>query len=160
MTFMIQHALDLWASTYSNHAAIRTTIAFLHVGGLLVAGGAAITADREALTARRRAGVTREWLDSFHATHRLVLVGLGVVLASGALMFAADAETYMASRIFWGKMALIALLVVNGAQLVRVEKRARRGDAGAGARMRTFAGVSLTLWLLITLAGAALPNVS
>ena len=147
----MKHVVDLWALAYSDHATLRTAIVFLHVAGLLAGGGAAIVADRQALSARP--------LESFRETHRLVLIGLAVVVASGTLMTAADAGTYLASRIFWLKMGLIGLLVVNGALLVRAERGVRIGKAGGRARLRRFAGVSLALWFLITLAGAALPNV-
>jgi hypothetical protein len=153
----MKHALDLWASVYSNHAALRTTIDFLHVGGLLGGGGAAIAADRAALTAHRRPDVA-DWLDSFRTTHRLVLAGIGVIVFSGVLMLAADVDTYLYSRVFWVKMLLFALLLVNGSQLVRTEHAARIGNHRAAGRLRVLATASLTLWFLVTLAGAALPN--
>ncbi|HEY3885773.1 MAG TPA: hypothetical protein VGL62_11225 [Vicinamibacterales bacterium] len=155
---MLQHAIDSWASIYANHAVLRTTIEFLHVGGLLGAGGAAIAADRAALTPHRPD--LADWLDSFHATHRIVLSGIGVILASGVLLLAADVDTYFYSKVFWTKMGMFVLLLLNGAQLVRTETAARSGDERAHARLRTLAGVSLALWFLITLAGAALPNIS
>ncbi|MGH9411120.1 MAG: hypothetical protein ACRD1V_16880 [Vicinamibacterales bacterium] len=155
---MLRHAVDSWASIYANHAVLRTTIEFLHVGGLLGGGGAAIAADRTALT-RHRPDVA-DWLDSFHATHRLVLAGIAVILASGVLLLAADVDTYFYSKVFWTKMGLFVLLLLNGSQLMRTESAARRGDERAHLHLRTLAGVSLALWFLITLAGAALPNIS
>ncbi len=62
-------------------------------------------------------------------------------------------------EIFWIKMCLMALLVVNGALLLRGERRLTRGDARAWARLHQTAVVSLVLWFLTTLAGAALPNI-
>jgi uncharacterized membrane protein len=155
----MKHALDLWASVYSNHAVLRSAVDFLHVGGLLGGGGAAIAADRAALTAHRRPDVA-DWLDSFHTTHRIVLTGIAIIFVSGILMLAADVDTYLYSRVFWTKMALFALLLFNGAQLVRTESAARRGDQGAGRRLRVLATASLGLWFLVTLAGAALTNIS
>ncbi|MGH9411149.1 MAG: hypothetical protein ACRD1V_17030 [Vicinamibacterales bacterium] len=155
---MLQHAIDAWASIYANHAALRTTIEFLHVGGLLGGGGAAIAADRATLT-RHRPDLA-DWLDSFHTTHRIVLAGIVVILASGVLLLAADVDTYFHSKVFWAKMGLFVLLLLNGAQLMRSETAARGGDERAHRRLRTLVGVSLALWFLITLAGAALPNIS
>lgn len=155
----MKHALDLWASVYSNHAALRSAIDFLHVGGLLGSGGAAIAADRAALTAHRRPDLA-DWLDSFHTTHRVVLIGLVVILISGLLMLAADLNTYLYSRVFWTKMALFVLLLVNGSQLLRTEGAAGRGDDLADRRLRVLAGASVALWFLVTLAGAALMNIS
>ena len=155
----MKHVLDLWASVYSNHAVLRSAVDFLHVGGLLGGGGAAIAADRAALTAHRRPDLA-DWLDSFHTTHRLVLIGIVIILISGLLMLAADLDTYLYSRVFWTKMALFALLLFNGSLLVRTESGARRGDQGAAGRLRLLATASLALWFLVTLAGAALTNIS
>lgn len=155
----MKHVLDVWASVYSNHAALRSAVDFLHVGGLLGGGGAAIAADRAALTAHRRPDLA-DWLDSFHATHRIVLAGVTIILISGILMLAADVDTYLYSRVFWTKMALFGLLLFNGSLLVHTESAARQGDQGAGGRLRFLAAASLALWFLVTLAGAALTNIS
>lgn len=155
----MKHALDLWASLYANHAALRSAVDFLHVGGLLGGGGAAVAADRAALTAHRHPDLA-DWLDSFHTTHRLVLTGIAVIVISGILMLAADVDTYLYSRLFWTKMALFGLLLVNGSQLMRMERAARIGDPRAGHRLRVLAGTSVALWFLVTLVGAALPNIS
>ena len=50
----VKTALENWASLYSNHAALRTAIGFLHVGGLVLSGGIAISTDRLILMSRRR----------------------------------------------------------------------------------------------------------
>jgi hypothetical protein len=58
------------------------------------------------------------------------VVGLGIVALDrgvAAALLAADLETYLASRIFWSKMALVGALLVNGAFLVRVERLALSG---------------------------------
>lgn len=85
--------------------------------------------------------------------------GWELVIASGVLLFAADTGTYLTSRLFWVKMGLLALLMVNGAVLIRVGQRAGSGDERAWHTLRHTAVVSLALWFLTTLAGAGLPNV-
>ena len=50
-------------------------------------------------------------------THHIVVAGLVALTFSGLLLFTADVETFWYSRIFWIKMCLMALLVVNGALL-------------------------------------------
>ena len=92
-------------------------------------------------------------------THHIVVAGLVTLAFSGLLLFAADVETFWYSRIFWLKMGLMALLVVNGALLLQGERRLTRGDAQAWARLHHTAVASLVLWFLTTLAGAALPNI-
>jgi hypothetical protein len=74
-------------------------------------------------------------------------------------LFAADIQTYLPSRIFWIKMAMLAVLVVNGALMLAAEKRVTHGEPRAWTRLHHLAVVSLVLWGLITLAGTALPNI-
>ena len=48
-----------WNSLYANHAALRTAIEFTHIGGLVVGGGCAITADLAMIAAARDSSRTR-----------------------------------------------------------------------------------------------------
>jgi hypothetical protein len=148
-----------WGSFYANHALTRTMITFAHIGGLVLAGGAAITVDRGLLWSARRGTEHRPaHLAATRSSHGFVLWGLLLVTISGLLLFAADVDTFWASRVFWIKMALIVLLVVNGAVLMQSERRASAGEASAWRRLRWTAGASLLLWTLTTLAGVALLN--
>lgn len=149
-----------WGSFYANHAVARTLVAFAHVGALIAGGGIAIAADRSTLKALHQGDTTRHaQLEALHGTHRIVIGSLAVIAASGLLLFAADFETYLYSRFFWIKIALVALLVVNGTVLWGAERRAIRGDAAAWGRLRFTAIASIALWLLTTLGGVALPNI-
>ncbi len=148
-----------WASLYSNHAALRTAVVFAHIGGLVGAGGCAVAADRATLLAlRRHEAERRHQVEALAGTHRVVIVGLVGIVISGALLFAADVQTFLPSRIFWIKMTLILLLLVNGAMLTSAERRASRGADDAWGRLRATAVASLMLWFLITFAGVALTN--
>ena len=157
---MGSHLLESWNSLYANHAALRTAIEFIHIGGLVAGGGCAITADLATITAARESSVARMTeLQLLGRTHRLVVLGLVALFISGGLLLAADVETYWYSRIFWLKMALIMLLLVNGALLLLGERQVKRGDPRAWVRLHYTATASLVLWFLTTLAGAALPNI-
>jgi hypothetical protein len=148
-----------WGSFYANHASIRTLITFAHIGGLVLAGGAAITIDRGLLWSGKR--VTEHpdaHLAATRTSHGFVLWGLVLITISGLLLFAADVDTFWASRVFWIKMTLIMCLVVNGAALMRSERLASAGDASAWHTLRWTAATSLVLWTLTTLAGVALLN--
>ena len=151
--------LASWESIYANSAVLRTVIAFAHIAGLVAGGGAAIVADRAALGVRRRPAAERAGiLMSIRHTHRVVISGLAAVVISGGLLLAADSETLLHSWIFWTKMALLVLLLANGALVGYAERKASAGSAQAWTWIAWTAGASLALWTLTTLAGAALPN--
>jgi hypothetical protein len=56
-------------------------------------------------------------------------------------------------------MFMVVLLVVNGLLLLGGERRVKGGDPQAWTRLHRTAVTSLVLWVLITLLGAALPNI-
>ena len=156
----VRELIHTWASIYANSAAIRSGVAFGHVGALLGGGGCAIAADLWTLKASRRghAAVQTE-LERLHGVHRIVVANLAVVVVSGLLLMAADADAYFASTAFWIKVALVVALVINGAVLVRSSNRIAASDTRAVRRMRIVSIASLTLWFATTLLGAVLPNV-
>jgi hypothetical protein len=157
---MLTQLLDSWTSIYSNHSALRTAIEFVHVGGLVAGGGCAITADLATIVAVRDGPPARPaQLHVLERTHYIVVAGLVALSVSGLLLFATDAGTYLYSRIFWLKMALMVSLLINGALMLAGERQVTRGDARAWARLHQMAVISLVLWSLTTLAGTALPNI-
>jgi uncharacterized membrane protein len=157
---VLSHLIESWVSLYANHAALRTGIEFMHIGGLVAGGGCAITADLATLTVAREGPAARTThLHLLKRTHRVVVVGLVALAMSGLLLFGADVQTFLYSRIFWLKMGLMALLLINGLLLLRGERQVERSEAHAWARLHYTAVASLVLWLLTTLAGAALPNI-
>ena len=161
MQEFLTNALETWAATYSNHATLRTLIEFLHVGGLVIAGGIAISTDRAILRSRRATDFERTLqLRSVHQTHGIVIASLVAVIISGLFLFAADTGTYLHSVVFWSKMACFLLLLTNGLILRRAGQSAERGESKAWGRLIATATVSITLWLLTTLLGSALPNIS
>jgi hypothetical protein len=158
---LISNVLEIWTSFYSNHAVVRTFIGFFHIGGLVLGGGCAIAADRAILLARRCSTVEKSsQLQALRGTHRIVLISLAGVVASGLLLFAADSDTLIHSILFWLKMGLITALMVNGFLIVRAERRAESDIVGAWRTLTATSTISVALWMLTTLAGAGLPNVS
>ena len=81
------------------------------------------------------------------------------MIVSGVLLFGADVATYAVSKLFWLKMGMVALLMINGAILVRVGRNGSEANERTRRTMRWTAGLSLALWFLTTLAGAGLPNI-
>jgi hypothetical protein len=164
MAFTLHTAVTLvepWARLYRDHGNVSAGVAFLHLGGLLAAGGFAIAADRGTL--RAFAGdpaARRSHVAELGAVHRPVLLGLMVVMASGILMLAADLETLLLSPVFWAKMALVAALLANGLGLTRAGRRLETDpDSETGwMRLRRWSLSSLALWFAVTLAGTLLTN--
>jgi hypothetical protein len=157
---VLSHLIQSWVSLYANHAALRTGIEFMHIGGLVAGGGCAITVDLATITAVREGPASRAGqLHLLTWTHRIVVLGLFALAISGLVLFGADVQTFLYSRIFWLKMGLMMLLLVNGLLVLRGERQVQRGEPDAWARLHTAAVASLVLWFLTTLAGAALPNI-
>jgi len=134
---LIQTAADLaapWADLYGGSTAVQSAVTFLHFAGLLTAGGFALAADRGVLRhARRPLAERTAFLGELAATHRVVIAGLAVVVASGLLMLAADVEALLPSPVFWAKMGAFALLLLNGLWLRRAEHAAATDAAPASS---------------------------
>ena len=156
----VKDLADTWSSIYSTSPAIKSALAFTHIGGLVGGGGAAIAADRATLRALRRGpAVLDHELEHLHQVHLFVIVGLGLVIVSGMLLMLADIDAYLSAPVFWIKMALVVLLMANGALVMRGGRRTHAGDP-TGPRLLRFAAIaSLVLWFGTTLFGAILPNV-
>jgi len=153
-----------WNDYYSHSKGAETVVQFLHIGSLLLAGGLAITTDRGTLRAVRGVLTDRsQHLRELAAVHRWVITGLVVVVISGLAMLTADIETFFGSWIFWTKMALVALLLVNGLMMMRAETVLAKDAAPASpawASLRRGAVASLALWFIITALGVALVNLT
>ena len=94
--------------------------------------------------------------------HRPVITGLVFAMLSGALMTAADLETYVTSPVWWGKMGAVALLLANGAWLRSIEHTALRKPTvapTAWAKFTLSSRLSLTLWFVVVLIGVMLGNI-
>lgn len=157
---MLSSWLAWWSSAYSNSAALRTAIGFAHVGGLVVGGGCAVAADRMTILAKRwDLPERRSHLLTLRHTHEMVIAGLALVMLSGVLLLASDPDTFWHSRIFWIKMALVAALTANGWRVWAAGNAALASGSTDWRRLHSAAFASLVLWVLTTLAGAALPNV-
>ena len=118
-------------------------------------GGTALSADRHLIAAvSQDAAARRAALALAGSSHRVVVPALALMSLTGVLMAAADLETFLNSRLFWIKMCIVGLLLINGAFLVLAERAAARGDGDGGwARLRLVSAASLALWLMALLAG-------
>ena len=166
----IETAVQPWSDFYSNSTAVSSTLMFFHLAGLLFAGGLAVTSDRATFRAWRGTEDDRSrLLVELGNAHAWVLGGLVIIFASGLLQALADVKTFGPSPIFWTKMSLVALLLINGAVLQRTEQKLRAGALLSQTappaqrlwmRLRFTAGVSVFLWTAIVLAGVVLVEAS
>jgi hypothetical protein len=156
--------LKPWADFYGDSKAAETIITFLHIGGLLLAGGLAIAADRGTIRALRHEAAERGGhLAELNAVHRWVVPGLGVVLLSGVALLTADIEAFWGSWIYWVKMALVVALLTNGFLMNRAEQALASDPSETSPHwrgLRRMALTSLVLWFTTAALGVALVNYS
>jgi hypothetical protein len=163
-------AVKPWASLYSDSRAVSSAVTFLHLGGLLFAGGLAVASDRATFRALRGNDEDRSrLLVDLGSAHAWVVAGLCVIFMSGLLLALSDVKTFWTSPIYWTKMSLVVLLLANGTLLQRTERELRGGDLltqstaprqRLWSRLRFAAATSMMLWTAIVLAGVILVEVS
>ena len=149
MSSALGSAVSSWAHLYNNNHVVNATVTFAHFAGVLIGGGLALSADRDAFRAGAETGAGASTLPIDRLLHRWVLSALALVFASGVLMMLADLDTYVSSTAFWIKMSLIVLLVVNGYARIRAETR-------AGVWLRRTSAASAALWLGVLLVSTML----
>ena len=151
-----------WNDFYSHSKAAETIVLCLHIGGLLLAGGFAIAADRATIRSIGRVAESRTaQLKELAAIHRWVITGLAAVVVSGVALLASDFETFWGSWIYWLKMVLVAVLLINGYQMTRVEQALELDPSEGSPKwsvLHRTALTSLTLWFATTFVGIALAN--
>jgi hypothetical protein len=119
------------------------TVLTLHTMGLGVLVGANAVIDFTLLGFAPRLP-----LPSLSPLYRFMWAGFAVNLATGVMLFAADATTKGKQPVFYLKLALIAVaLMITAVLRKRVERGRAPGDveSGAGAGRR-LAALSLVLW--------------
>lgn len=155
-----QSLVDLfqgWAHLYSKTKAVSMAVTYIHFAGLLLGGGAAVAADRETLRAAKEAEPLRaDHLEFLGSVHTIAIAGLVLIVGSGVMMLLADLETFWASKVFWTKMTLVALLLANGLVMRRAEGVAGTYPGRAWAQLKWTSIISLALWFTILLASTIL----
>ena len=151
----LSNAVAWWAAAYGDHRLLSVSVRFVHIASLVIGGGTAIITDRAILRgARGGADERASAMASLHRSHRTVVPALFVVVASGVLLSTADLSTFLASPVYWVKLALVAVLLINGAGLVAAERLATRRDPWR--RLAFGSAASLTLWIVLLFVGTLL----
>ena len=158
----IAHWLSPWNHLFAHSKWVAGTVTGSHIISLMFGGGFAIAADRTTLRVDRADSEARdEQIREIRAVHGPVLVSLVVLVVSGLLLGASDVETFLPSIWFWIKIALVALLMINGSVLTLTERRLGRGLTAADwTRLRTCARASIALWTATAVVGIVLSNIS
>jgi len=130
-------------------------VEMVHIGGIVLLVGAAAMFDLRLL------GVSKSLPVAAMARHLLpwARVGLGVLAATGVLMFSAHATEFATNPAFRLKLVLIAVACLNAAVFHRWPFRAVGGwNVGAAAprAARAAAVASLTLWAGVIACGRLL----
>jgi hypothetical protein len=77
-------------------------------------------------------------------------------------MAASDIEEFFENPVFWIKMGLIVVLLINGLMLQKSENAILENDGAMTdtlwGRLSMFSRVSMTLWVVITVAGVVLAS--
>lgn len=153
-----------WNKLYSDNQAVSTAVIYLHLAAIMVAGSAALSADRRMLRSRKNPALRAGYLEEAPSTHRIVIGALAFAFIAGVLMFLGDVEALAGSGLFWTKLTLVALLLTNGFVITRIEKRLRSGwnagtDQADWGPLLATARISQILWFATLLAGIALRNI-
>ena len=162
---ILAHLFAPWQSLYGDSKAVSAVVNAVHLTGLLFGGGLAVAADRTTLRALKgeRADRARA-LTELGAVHRPVLLALAVLFVSGVALATADVETFAASPVFWLKLGVVALLLLNGAVLARTEQELRQTEPGQPGRarlwrrLRVATYLSVGLWTGTVVIGTVLVN--
>jgi len=153
----LAQAVQGWAHLFSKTKAVSMGVTYVHFAGLLLGGGVAVAADRETLRAAKEAEPFRaDHLAFLGTVHSIAIAGLAMLFASGIGLFLADIETFWASRVFWMKMSLVMLLLLNGLLMKRAERLAATSPEAAWKNLKTTSVASLVLWFTIVLASTIL----
>ncbi|MDQ2668276.1 MAG: hypothetical protein M3Z05_20085 [Gemmatimonadota bacterium] len=148
-----------WNKVFSHSKVVSAGTLFFHLVPLITAGGVAFAADIATLRAFRAGAAERSrQVAALAATHRWVVLGLAVSFISGILLFLSDVETFLGSIYIWIKLGFVALLLINGFVLLRIETALARNavDDEQWNRLRRVSMLSAFLWIATTLAGVVL----
>lgn len=164
--------LQPWADVYADHTALATSIVALHLLAMFVGGGIAIAADRRLLQAAPGSSEAyRAAAADLQAQHSVVIATLAATILTGVALVTSDIGTFAVSRVYWAKMTVFAVLLVNGARMRRTEARLLRAVANTtelsivgpelalpwGA-LRQSALVSAACWCTLVILGVVVSN--
>lgn len=93
---------------------LKTALLIAHVFGAILGAGGAFASDSIFLSTMRDGRISKDEMRFIKLGGRLVWTGLGLLILSGAFLFALDPQGYLASGKFLAKMSVILIILANG----------------------------------------------
>lgn len=143
-----------WCDATALGAAVRNSlwlfpaIEAVHLLGLCLLGGSLLVVDLRLLGV----GLKRQTIAELAAQLRPWLLGaIGVMIATGLLLFLSEAVKCYYNQSFWVKMTTLPIALVF--TLTVRARVTRTGRLEASARTRLVGAVSIALWFTVAAAG-------
>jgi hypothetical protein len=127
------------------------TILTLHTFGLAIVVGANAVIDFRLLGVARRIPVA-----ALRPLFPIMWWAFALNFVTGVVLFMSDATTKAGQRMFYIKLAMIALAFVASLSVARRLRRRAEDDAPVAAQLRSLAVASLVLWTAAIVAGRLL----
>jgi len=155
---LLASVITAWSSYYSDHQLLSVTIRFFHITGLVLGGGAGLWTDWRILrTAQTGTSEKEAVIKLLSRAHVYVIPWMIVLVGTGVLLTAADTAAFFVSRVFWVKISMVVLLVLNGIALLLLENRARQDGVNAvWSKLVLTSFLSALLWQTTLFAGTLL----
>ena len=99
---------------------LKTIYTILHLFGVVLGAGGAFVSDGIFISTIKDERITKTELRFIEVGGRMVWVGVGILLLSGALLVSTDVAGYLASSKFLVKMAIVGVIILNGIFIHRV----------------------------------------
>lgn len=142
-----------WIITVTNSAALISLVWLVHYFGFFLLIGTTAVVDLRVLGAAAR---NQKLAPLAGQLFPLAWTGLGMVIASGFIMFAGQATTFYPTAVFRIKMGMVLLALAFGVIVQRKSPVWGRAESvPAAAKWLAFA--SLVLWIGAILAGLEVP---
>jgi len=144
-------------------AEYKTIWTILHLLGVVVGFGAAITADTLFFKFLKDLKLSKGELDVMSWVSKVVWIGLSIILLSGILLFLSNVQGYLASSKFLIKMFIVLFIALNGTllhfyikpRLKLIDWESAKHDKKRRIRKISFAAgaVSFNSWMLALILG-------
>ncbi len=92
----------------------KTAITIVHLFGVVLGAGGAIASDFIFFSSIKDKKITSTELRFLRVGSRMVWIGVGLLVISGILIFFTDPINYLQSSKFLSKMAIVAVVIING----------------------------------------------